>query len=62
MNEIVELLMKRDGISRNEAELIVDECAEAIDECARKGDYFGAEDAIRDYLGLEPDYLENFLL
>ena len=60
--EIMEILMKRDGISRNEAFNIVQQCQEEINDIIMDGgNVMEAEDAIADYLGLEPDYLVYFL-
>ena len=61
MNEIVEILMRRDGISRLEAENLVEECKEELYEAAARGSYQECEDIIALYLGLEPDYLEQML-
>lgn len=61
MNEIIEILMRRDGISRLEAENLVEDCKEELWEAAARGNYQECEDIIYSYLGLEPDYLE-FLL
>jgi nucleoid DNA-binding protein len=62
MREIVEILMRRDGLSRNEAKNIIKECQEAVNEAVVKGDYNAAVDAIYSILGLEEDYLELFLI
>lgn len=52
MNEVVQILMKRDGLTINEAKNLVDEAREEIlfyhDE---------AEDIMMDMLGLEMDYI-----
>lgn len=61
MNEIVEILMRRDGISQLEAENLVEECKEELWEASARGSYQECEDIVASYLGLEPDYLE-FLL
>ena len=61
MNEIVEILMRRDGISRNEAINIVEECRDEIFTAASRGNYQEAEDILASYLSLEPDYLDYFL-
>lgn len=66
MEEIIQILMRRDGISREEASRQFDGCIEAIMECL-DGDgvsnnlYEDAAETIYDYLGLEPDYLEIIL-
>lgn len=62
MEELVKLLMRRDGISENEVYNLVEGCQQEIQEAIE----FGAnleliEDIIMDWLGLEPDYLELLL-
>lgn len=61
MNEIVEILMRRDGISRLEAESLVEECKEEVWDAAARGNYQECEDIIALYLGLELDYLDEML-
>ena len=53
MNIVAEILMKRDGITEEEAMEQIAECRDAL-EC---GDY----EAIGDYLGLEDDYIFDIL-
>lgn len=62
MNEIVKILMRRDGISRLEAENLVEECKEELWNAAARGNYQECEDIVASYLGLEPDYLDDLLL
>ena len=62
MEELVKLLMRRDGISENEVYNLVEGCQQEIQEAIE----FGAnlelvEDIVMDWLGLEPDYLELLL-
>lgn len=52
-NEVVKILMRRDGLSAQEAIDLVEECADAL-EC-------GQGDAIEYYLGLEDDYIFDIL-
>ena len=61
MNKIVEILMRRDGISRLEAESLVEECKEEVWNAAARGNYQECEDIIALYLGLELDYLDEML-
>ena len=61
MNEIVEILMRRDGISRLEAENLVEECKEELWNAAARGNYQECEDIVYSYLNLEPDYLDVLL-
>jgi hypothetical protein len=58
MNKVVEILMKRDGISEDEARALV---RETRDELIMLDNPFEADEIIEDYLGLEPDYLEDIL-
>lgn len=51
--KIIGILMRRDDISREEADELITECVEALEG----GDY----DAIHDYLGLEDDYIFDIL-
>ena len=62
IKDLVELLVKRDGISENEAWNIVGDCQVEIDYIAQRGGTADeAEYVIKDLLGLEPDYLDLFL-
>ena len=53
MNRVVEILMKRDGMTKEEAEALRVECREALED--------GNFEAIQDYLGLEDDYIFDVL-
>ncbi len=48
--ELIRILMERDGISRKAAISLINECREAIIEEQ-------SDEPIMDILGLEPDYL-----
>lgn len=61
MNEIVKILMRRDGISQLEAENLVEECKEEVWDAAARGNYQECEDIIALYLNLELDYLDEML-
>jgi hypothetical protein len=59
METIKEVLMKRDGITENEADdLIAEVVAELNYRLANNEDAF---DICHEYLGLEPDYLIELL-
>lgn len=58
MYSIVETLMKRDGISRQEAEDIKKELRNQALAYAREGDIMSAMDIMYE-VGLEPDYLDD---
>ena len=58
-SEVVEILMKRDGLSRREAQERFNEVQEMIQEC--NFDPFETEDILIEELGLEMDYIFEFL-
>ena len=58
MNRVVEILMKRDNIDEEYALSLV---KETRDEILSSENPFEVDDIIADYLGLEPDYLEDIL-
>ena len=58
MNIIIKILMERDGMSEQEAR---DLFKETRDEILMLDDPFEAEDIMSEYLGLEPDYIEDLL-
>ena len=64
--EIVEILMRRDGITENEAWSIIEDCQVEIDEaitnCHQAYSIYEAITDILAYnLGLEPDYMFAFI-
>lgn len=62
MEYIVDILVRRDGISKNEARDRVKYCMERLqNEAVESGDYELATDIIADELGLEPDYMMDLL-
>ena len=58
MNRIIKILMERDGMSEQEAR---DLFKETRDEILMLDDPFEAEDIMSEYIGLEPDYIEDLL-
>ena len=54
-NEIVRILMKRDGMERDDAEDLLRDAREAVEE----GE--DPEEILADFFGLEPDYLEDLI-
>ena len=61
MGRIENILMKRDGISKQEARERVAECREAVYEALDCGDMWEVEDIVEDFLGLEPDYIDDLI-
>lgn len=53
MNNVVQILMRRDGNTEEEARKRIEECAEALEA--------GNCDAIQEYLGLEDDYIFDII-
>lgn len=62
MEDIINIIMRRDGMSYNEARELVENCKEEIIECAACGDYDLAESIMTDDLMLEIDYIPMLLL
>ena len=62
MNGLVNLISKRDGISKNEALAIVEEAQADIVEAIYNGEPYEEVVSILEYdLNLEPDYLDILL-
>jgi hypothetical protein len=61
MNEIIEILMRRDGLSETEAIEAYFECKKAMEDAIAGGAYFEVDEILRSELGLEPDYIFNFI-
>lgn len=62
MKEIIDILMRRDDISENEARNLVEDCMEEVETAIAEGRYYEAEDIFMQEIGLEPDYLMNILI
>jgi hypothetical protein len=58
VNDIINLIARRDNISILEATNIVSECMEEMEDAVMRGNWLEAEDILMSYLGLEPDYLD----
>lgn len=62
IQEIAEILMRRDGISYNEAMDMVERCQDELEILVQGGGSIDdAEDCVAYWLGLEPDYLVTLL-
>jgi hypothetical protein len=62
MQSIIDILIRRDGISENEAREICEQCRQDILHAIDKN--YGieeVEDILADWLGLEPDYLIDLM-
>lgn len=61
LEELAEMIAKRDGISYNEAFIAVRDAAAEMEIAFTEGNLDEVEDILRDCLGLEPDYLDLFI-
>lgn len=59
MEKVIEILIKRDGLSKSEAKALVLETREMIYSCG--GSIVEAEEIMMDQLGLEMDYMFDIL-
>ncbi len=62
MDSITEVLMRRDGLSEEDAKREVEDFREDIEDSIMSGNLEYIEDALMNDLGLEPDYLMDILL
>lgn len=61
-HRIADVLISRDGMSRGEAERLVEGMRIDFMELVDSGDFAGADNYLSDILGLEPDYLDDLML
>lgn len=61
MEKIISILMKRDGLSMEEARRQCEDTVAEIHMAVASGDYLLAEELMISDLGLEPDYLIDIL-
>ena len=61
LDELAELIAKRDNISVDEAMAAIHEAAQEMEWAFYNGNLDGAEDILASELGLEPDYLDLFI-
>ena len=57
MESIKEVLMRRDNMSFEDADDLIQQAKDALREYLDNGDILEAEDVCEEYFGLEPDYL-----
>lgn len=61
MDSIKQVLMRRDGISSEEAVALIDEARKDLDHLLANGDIDSAYDICQTHFGLEPDYLDKLM-
>lgn len=61
VNDVINLIARRDNISELEAMNVVNDCMEEMEGAIMRGNWQEAEDILASYLGLEPDFLSILL-
>ena len=61
METIKMVLMRRDGMTSVEAEELISEAMDQLQEYLAEGDIDAAENICEEFFGLEPDYLMELL-
>ena len=61
METIKQVLMRRDGLTAEEAEACIEEAREQLQEYLENGEMDFAEDICQEMFGLEPDYIMELL-
>ena len=61
IEELAQMIAKRDNISYNEALAAVRDCAAEMEQAFYDGSLTEAEDILRESLNLEPDFLDIFI-
>ena len=59
---VEDILMRRDGMARNEAMQAVDNCNSEMVEAITSGDFDLVEDILASDLGLEMDYIIDLMI
>ena len=62
LEELAQMIAKRDGITYNEALAAVRDTAAEMEMAFMNGNLDEVEDILRMDLGLEPDYLDLFIM
>lgn len=61
METIKQVLMRRDGMSSTDAEELISEAKDQLQEYLEDGDLEAAENICEEFFGLEPDFLVELL-
>ena len=61
LEELAQMIAKRDNISYNEAMAAVKDCAIDMEHAFYSGSLDEAEDILRESLNLEPEFLDLFI-
>lgn len=60
-SELKKVIMERDGLTSEEADELINEAKEALQEYLAEGDTEAAEDICSEHFGLEPDYIFDLM-
>lgn len=60
MKTIKQILIERDGMTPEQADLAIQECKEEFYQRIEEGD-MEADNVLMDHFGLEPDYIDELL-
>ena len=58
---IKQILIRRDNMTETEAEELIEEAREALQEYIEADDWYYADDICQEYFNLEPDYLDELM-
>jgi len=61
VTKIKQVLMKRDGLTSVEADILIQECKDALDDYLANGELDLAEEVCDEYFELEPDFLTELI-
>lgn len=61
METLKQTLMRRDGMTSEEADDAIQEAAVALQQYLAEGDMCSAEEVCAEYFGLEPDYIFDLM-
>ena len=61
METLKQVLMRRDGLTSQEADEVIQEAHEALHSYLEDGDMEAAENICEEFFGLEPDYIMDVL-
>lgn len=62
LDRVANILVKRDGMSKNDARCMIESTLSEVLECILEGRGYEAEDLFMEDLGLEPDYLYALII
>ena len=62
METIKQVLMRRDNMTAEEANELIQEAKETLIEYLEHRDFMAAEDICQEFFGLEPDYIMELML